>query len=507
MAIVTGVLAATLAVTVRRGRVAWIVVVGARRPARGRDEGDRCARPPARRDRALGRLREAAALDGPHRARRDRPGRRRRADRGQRRRPSSGLLDLPGDLVDRLRDEAFAGSALDRRARGRRPPARGLGDPARHRAAPARRAPPGPARARARAVRERVRARDAQRRAAALRGRVLLGAFVGADVPGRVATVRRSAGSRCAAVLVVALVAASDARADRSSDVAARSWDSARRARSPTSSRRTATAAPGVHAAVLQLLLARGRRPARPRPAAAVLGPARPDTFADLDFDQRAGFRGPKSATPPCTDRPLVVTKSDERFGTIFECALLDHVRSEQPRYLVVSGWAARHVRRRPADPVPRGQPRVPPGVLDAAGRLAARRRGLRGGGRPAAAADAPTYYSAAASDALPGDRGSPARWCSTAPATPRRSRRSWPVRRAPPRRGVPGLPGVRHYPRLTDGNPPSPSRARPPARPRPTLAWSGSCVARARRDRVRWRLRRHRRARRRPRSRRPRTR
>ena len=64
-----------------------------------------------------------------------------------------------------------------------------------------------------------------------------------------------------------------------------------------------------------------------------------PDALDDLDYNERAGFRGPEKATPGCKGTALVVTKSDERFGTIFECPLLEYVRREKPRYVVVSGW------------------------------------------------------------------------------------------------------------------------------------------------------------------------
>jgi hypothetical protein len=64
-----------------------------------------------------------------------------------------------------------------------------------------------------------------------------------------------------------------------------------------------------------------------------------PSSFADLDLNQRTGWRGATDGSPRCRDTPLVVTKSDERFGVIFECSLLEYVRCAAPRYVVVSGW------------------------------------------------------------------------------------------------------------------------------------------------------------------------
>jgi hypothetical protein len=64
-----------------------------------------------------------------------------------------------------------------------------------------------------------------------------------------------------------------------------------------------------------------------------------PTSFDGLDWNQRTGWRGPTDGSPRCRDDPLVVTKSDERFGVIFECGLLEYVRCATPRYLVVGGW------------------------------------------------------------------------------------------------------------------------------------------------------------------------
>jgi hypothetical protein len=407
MAIVAGVLAATLAVTVRRGRIAWIVVsVLAILLATATKETG-----------AIGFLLIAIVLwagfakpkvwmivtalvatvpvvvaalivvNGS---------------------TSSGLLDLPGDFVDRLRDEVFAGSgwivvpavvalllliwAIPRATEPLPlaglvllPPALALGLYASGSGLGMRNAallPYGVA--------------------------LLVGAFVGADVPGRVATVLKVGGVVAAAVLVVALVASSDARADRSSDVASRSWDSV-----PTRSvadflkanRDGRASACTLQFCSFYWLAADGRLDLDLLPQySARLGP---DTFTGLDWSQESGFRGPKAATPPCTDRPLVVTKSDERFGTVFECALIEYVRTEKPRYLVVSGWggadtfdAGRLIPYLESNPAFRRVFSTPPEAWPRAVAV------YEVVGDPQPMPYAPTYYSAAAAEGLPGDHG-----------------------------------------------------------------------------------------------------
>ena len=64
-------------------------------------------------------------------------------------------------------------------------------------------------------------------------------------------------------------------------------------------------------------------------------------TVAELAWTEAVGFRGREAVAPPCRGRSLVVTRSDERFGAIFECPLLRYVRREQPRYLMVSAWGS----------------------------------------------------------------------------------------------------------------------------------------------------------------------
>jgi hypothetical protein len=73
-----------------------------------------------------------------------------------------------------------------------------------------------------------------------------------------------------------------------------------------------------------------------PQYAAPVTSAATP---SGLRWEERVGFRGRSRATPGCAGRPLVVARSDERYGAVFECELLDYVRREHPSYVVVTGW------------------------------------------------------------------------------------------------------------------------------------------------------------------------
>jgi hypothetical protein len=323
---------------------------------------------------------------------------------------SSRLLDLPGDFVDRLRDEVFAGSAWIVVAavvallalvwaipRATEPlPLAGL-----VLVAPAL------------ALGLYASGSGLGMRNAALLPygiALLVGAFVGADVPGRAATASKVGGVVVGAVLVVALVAASDARADRSSDVASRSWDSV-----PTravadflkANRDGRAAACTLQFCSFYWIAADGLLDLDLLPQySARLGP---HAFGNLDWSQKAGFRGPDSATPPCTDHPLVVTKSDERFGTIFECALIQYVRTEKPRYLVVSGWggtdtfdAGRLIPYLEANPAFRRVFSTDPSAWPRAVAV------YEVVGDPQPMPYAPTYYSSTAAAGLTGDAGTP---------------------------------------------------------------------------------------------------
>jgi hypothetical protein len=59
-----------------------------------------------------------------------------------------------------------------------------------------------------------------------------------------------------------------------------------------------------------------------------------------LYWSERSGFRGRTHGAPGCKGRALVMTRSDERFGSIFECDLLNFVRTRHPAYIVATGWA-----------------------------------------------------------------------------------------------------------------------------------------------------------------------
>jgi hypothetical protein len=102
-----------------------------------------------------------------------------------------------------------------------------------------------------------------------------------------------------------------------------------------------------------------------------------------------------------------VVTKSDEGFGVIYECALLRYLRAERPAYVVVSGTgfadtfdAGRLIPYLSSNPAFRLVYATP---MSAWPHVAAVYQVV---GRPRPVADSPTYYSRAAYDALPGDHG-----------------------------------------------------------------------------------------------------
>jgi hypothetical protein len=213
-----------------------------------------------------------------------------------------------------------------------------------------------------------------------------------------------------AALLIVGFAGGSDARAERASDTAARSWDSP--ATRAASGWLRANAGSRQAGCTLQFcsfywLAADGKLNLELLPQySARLGSKSTD---DLDYEERAGFRGPEEATPECTGTPLVVTKSDERFGTIFECPLLEYVRRNQPQYVVVSGWggtdtfdAGRLIPYMEANPAfkrvfattPADWPRSI-AIYEVVG-------------DPQPLEGAVSYYSAAAYEALPGDRDKP---------------------------------------------------------------------------------------------------
>ncbi len=197
---------------------------------------------------------------------------------------------------------------------------------------------------------------------------------------------------------------------NRASDTAARSWDSpATRAASDWLKARAGSRPAGctLQFCSFYWLAADGELNLKLLPQySARLGA---DSIDDLDYEERAGFRGPEKATPACTGTPLVVTKSDERFGTIFECPLLEYVRRVKPQYVVVSGWggtdtfdAGRLIPYMEANPAfervfastPADWPRSI-AIYEVVG-------------DPQPLAGAASYYSGTAYEALPGDRDKP---------------------------------------------------------------------------------------------------
>lgn len=132
-------------------------------------------------------------------------------------------------------------------------------------------------------------------------------------------------------------------------------------------------------------------------------------SLAGLHFDRRTGFRGPTPAEPPCTGTPLVVTKSDEGFGAVFECPLLRYVRQHRPAYLVVSGAATidtfdagRLIPYLNSNPAFRLVYATPPSAWP---RVVAVYQVV---GDPRPVPNAPSYYTPDAAAALPDDQGKP---------------------------------------------------------------------------------------------------
>lgn len=235
---------------------------------------------------------------------------------------------------------------------------------------------------------------------------LLLGSLVAAQT----SRPRWSLGPRVllGSVLVVSLVAGTNARAYSTSDVRERNWDSD--ATRGVADFLVAHRSDGSTGCTLDYcsffwLAAHGQIDTTLLPQYSARPTAR--TLAGLDFSQRTGFRGPTHASPPCTGTPLVVTKSDEGFGAVFECPLLRYVRSQHPGYLVVSGSgandtfdAARLIPYLSSNPAFRLVYSTP---MSAWPRVTAVYRVV---GQPRPVPDAPTYYSAAAYDALPDDHG-----------------------------------------------------------------------------------------------------
>ena len=250
--------------------------------------------------------------------------------------PEVGPIDLPRTFVDRMRVEVFPGSpAIVVAAGSRCSSSRG-----RYHGQRSRSRLRLTVTAAAVALGVYASGNGLQMRNAAMLPygvALLLGSLVAEQAPG--ARWSRRPRILLGSVLVVSLIAGADARAYSASDVTERNWDNdATRGvadflvahRSDGSTGCTLDYCSFYWLAADQQLEMRLLPQYSARPTA--------QSLADLDFSQRTGFRGPTRASPPCTGRPLVVTKSDEGFGAVFECPLLRYVRSAHPGYVVVSG-------------------------------------------------------------------------------------------------------------------------------------------------------------------------
>jgi hypothetical protein len=237
---------------------------------------------------------------------------------------------------------------------------------------------------------------------------LLLGAFIGE----RAVSAPRWPPSRLgvAAVLVLALVAGADARAYSPSNLSRRDWDNAatRGAAEFLLAHRAdrSTSCTFDYCSFLWLVSDQRLGP-RLLPQFSARPTAR--SLAGLEFDQRTGFRSLTRSSPACTGTPLVVTKSDEGFGAIFECSLLRYLRHEHPRYLVVSGSGSDdtfdatrlipYLSSNPAFRLVYSSPKAAWPRVVAVYQVVA---------EPRPVPDATSYYSAAAYAALPGDHGKP---------------------------------------------------------------------------------------------------
>lgn len=237
---------------------------------------------------------------------------------------------------------------------------------------------------------------------------LLLGALVAEESTSR----RWSPAPRVAlgVVLVLSLVAGAGARAYSAGDVMARNWDVG--ATRGVAAFLTAHDQGGPTGCTLDYCsfywLASGDR-LRMRLLPQYSARPTATSFAGLHFTRQVGFRGPKTSSPPCTGTPLLVTRSDEGFGTIFECPLLRYLDDLHPRYVVVSGSGAQdtfdaarlipYLSSNPAFRLVYATPRSAWPLVTAVYQVV---------GTPQPVTGAPTYYSSAAYDALPGDHGKP---------------------------------------------------------------------------------------------------
>lgn len=168
---------------------------------------------------------------------------------------------------------------------------------------------------------------------------LLLGAFLGRVLPRARPALRWSAVAG-GLVVVVVLGAVAVPRAVSAGEADARSWDSPT-TRAATDWLRQHAAEDRVGCSLLFCSFSWFERDGKQDLSLLPQYGARlgPTSFADLRFDERSGWRGHRDGAPPCSGRPLVVTKSDERFGAIFECPLLRYLRCTRAKYVMVGGW------------------------------------------------------------------------------------------------------------------------------------------------------------------------
>lgn len=169
-------------------------------------------------------------------------------------------------------------------------------------------------------------------------GAALVVGALAASVPSR-GRRRFGTGVALASAVVVAWgVLASITHPSRAGDASIRSWDNpATRAVTGWLEQHAGGAPIGctfIFCGALWLE-AEGRLDLRLLPQAAAR--AGPRSLGDLRFTMRSGWRGPEAGRPSCRGPMLVLVRSDERFGAIFECALLRAVRDQRLRYLVVT--------------------------------------------------------------------------------------------------------------------------------------------------------------------------
>lgn len=165
---------------------------------------------------------------------------------------------------------------------------------------------------------------------------LIVGAWAGTDGQGR--WWARTVGTLVAAGVVVWGVAASATHPSRLGDVSIRSWDNPATRRTAQWLRAHTGGRPvGCTLIFCGALWLFGDDDLDLRLLPQSAAPAGPTRLEDLRFTLRSGWRGSRRASPVCGGPMLVLTKSDERFGTVFECDLLREVRTRRLRHVVVT--------------------------------------------------------------------------------------------------------------------------------------------------------------------------